>query len=443
MTTQVSQQTDANGMTDEERQQFYDSLEKRINEGGPPVLYQTILEWFNTYSIQSDSFDLKRWLSKRVTRYLKTNDDALRQAKRAIASLGHPLNVFLSGDALLARKALGASEYVGCGFIFYPAKAADGKAVLSKSHNFMPIVDTKGYPVVSRVVPGSPADHANFRPGDVVISINGRSARHRTIDSLTSQVDSLGGTTVRVRRSTDKHPVTIVQAATPVPVVSTRFGDIGYLRISTFLPEDLPAQVLAAMNEVDDCEAIVLDIRGSPGGPALTNIKVLSVFLEEGEAFTVHNDGSSPWERKYAVHRDCLTMTGPGSLHVLNRLAYKLRHRPLFLLVDGNTRSSPEVFTQALRDYGIAMIIGTRTFGKGLVQGNIEVLKYASIETLYGRWLSPKGTWIGDCGVTESSGIIPDVEVAPTPGVLFGEAGDHSLKVALRIATESLAVKRA
>ena len=446
MTTQSQEQRDVNGETKDERNAHLRSIEEYIEANGPQALYKTTLEWFATYSVQSRSFNLKRWLDGRVTRHIKTNEDALRKARQAIASLGHPLNVFISGDALLARKALSDSEYVGCGFIFYPAKTKSGNAVLNCRYEFMPEVDVDGYPVVSRVVPGSPADRADFRPGDTVISIDGRSTRNRSIDSLTGQVDSHVGKTVSVRRSCDKHPLSITQESTPVLVTSARcgvYGDIGYIRLSTFLPQDLPGQTIAAMSELDDCKAIVLDLRGSPGGSATLNLNMLSIFLEQGLMFTVHNDADEPWIMRYSVEKDCLVVVRQdGTPAVLPRSPYQLRHRPLYLLVDGNTRSAPEAFTQALRDHGAtAKVIGSRSFGKGVVQGAIELFKYALIEVLYGRWVSPNGTWIGDAGVSAPGGIVPDVEIKSTPGVLFGEPGDRVLATAIELASDEIAAR--
>lgn len=435
MTTQVQDNTSETAQGEE--LSFAEALEKRIQEGGPPELYRIILDWFCTYCIQASSFDEKRWLSKRVTRHLKTKADALRKAKQAVASLGHPLNVFLAGDTLAARIALSDSEHVGCGFVFYPAKTEHGEAVLNRDHEFMPCVNEHGYPVVARVVPESPADHAHFRPGDVVVSIDGRSARGHSIAQLTERIDDHAGTTVLVRRSVDKHALSIMQKSTPVPVSCARFGDIGYIRISTFLPNDMPEQVEAALQALKDCNAIVLDVRGSPGGPAAINVRALSLFLESGEAFHVVNDGENPFEMTYRIDGGELTLTRSGGhVQVDPRLPYLLEHRPLYILVDGNTRSAPEAFSQSLRDHQVATLVGSRTFGKGVVQGKIEVLKYAVIEALFGRWISPAGIYIGDGGVTSPSGIVPDVTVPSTDGALFGGKGDRVLEITLALATK-------
>lgn len=283
-------------------------------------------------------------------------------------------------------------------------------------------------------------DDPSPRKCQVVISINGRSTKGCSIDELAEQIDYHAGTTVLVRRSVDKHPLRMVQASTPVPAVSDRFGDIGYIRISTFLPEDMPAQVEAALHELENCHAIVLDVRGSPGGRAAVNVRALSLFLECGEAFRVINDGDEPLEMRYAVETDGLIVPrSDGQAQVEPRLPYLLRHRPLFVLVDGNTRSAPEGFSQSLRDHNVATLVGSRTFGKGVVQVRLEVLKYAFIEALFGRWISPGGTYIGDGGVTSPSGIVPDVTVPSSNGVLLGGKGDRVLEVALELAAKATA----
>jgi carboxyl-terminal processing protease len=273
--------------------------------------------------------------------------------------------------------------------------------------SFVAATDTAS---IDRVIPGGPAERAGLRAGDSIASIDGHSiadiGAHGLRDALRGKI----GTTVRIEATrADQHATyTLVRAQIHDPEVTVaRFGDVGYLALSRF--GDRAGTELAA--DLSDLQrrgatAFVLDLRGNGGGYGDEATAVASAFIESGPIFTTRERGGATTVSRASGKADF--------------------HAPLAVLVDGDTASAAEIVAGALQDDRVATLVGTRTFGKGVVQSVYPLPDGSAFKVTTARYTTPKGRDI------DRIGIAPDVVVAEPQDAKRGDpATDPQLKAAL------------
>ncbi len=241
-------------------------------------------------------------------------------------------------------------------------------------------------------LPGSPAEKAGIKIGDKIYAINKEDALSLTVEEAIQKIRGPHGTEV-VLTVTQKGPeslreIKIIRDKIVVPTVvwEKKEKSIAYLRINYFNQETLP-QFRKVINEIKSfgAKGIVLDMRGNPGGYLDTSVAVASEWIKEGlivrEKF--HDK----------TIKDYVSM---GSSHEFATM-------PTVVLVDEGTASGAEIVAGALQDYGLAQLIGKKTFGKGSVQ-NFEPLPDGSaVKLTVAKWFTPKERAI------DKEGIQPDI----------------------------------
>jgi len=248
---------------------------------------------------------------------------------------------------------------------------------------------------------GSPAQKAGIESGDQVVEVNGKSVAGIDLAKVVAEVRGKEGTDVElgVRRPGVKgvRRFTVRREKYDPPVVISRvFGDVGYLRIASF-PENLNRRFNRRLDEIvaKAITALVLDVRLNPGGVVDNAVAVCDRFLREGTILTVRARGGRDVEKHEATNQ-----TSDIDL-------------PLVVLVDGGTASASEIVAGALQDLGRAKIVGSKTFGKGVVNQVIPLPDGSAIALTVARYFTPKGRNIHD------RGIVPDIAVSwkhRTPG---------------------------
>ena len=283
--------------------------------------------------------------------------------------------------------------------------------------------DGDGWVEVHRVQSGSPAEKAGIRPGDRLTSIDGTKLGLRPITEVVSLLrgDEDGanaepGSVVvlgleRGRKSMD---VTLRRALLAVEAVSVhRLGSgVPLIRIDTFV-RGVGDQVRKALDRsVDERTAkspgLVLDLRGNSGGLVSAATEVASAFLDGGLVATYDVDGE---QRALFAEPGGDTTT------------------PLVVLVDGGTMSAAELLAGALQDRGRAVVVGSRTFGKGSVQEPSTLSDGSVVERTVGEYSTPSGRSV------DGSGVQPDLEVDPGAGPKAAER--QALKVLAGLGTPS------
>jgi carboxyl-terminal processing protease len=258
----------------------------------------------------------------------------------------------------------------------------------------MTVTGDAGLLKVIAPIDGTPAARAGIKPGDLITSVDGK-----TIEGLTLQeaVDKLRGppnTQVRltIKREGDTSPIllTLTREIIHIEVVKARReGDIGYVRLSVFNDDtdrDLRA-ALAGFRKSGKLSGLVIDLRNNPGGLLDQAVAVSDDFLNNGEIVSTRGRLSDDDHAWYAKAGDL----GAGL--------------PIVVLINNGSASASEIVAGALQDNHRAVLLGTRSFGKGSVQTLYPLDNEGAIRLTTARYFTPDGRSI------QGEGIIPDVVV--------------------------------
>ena len=264
----------------------------------------------------------------------------------------------------------------------------------------------EGLPRVVDVFAESPAEKAGLQPGDVIVKVDDHVTTDATIDEVATWVRGEAGTTVTVVVRADgtgpERTYDIVRADVPLQPVSWAMvpgSTTALIRLDQFSNGAADDMVQALTDaQAAGATAVVLDLRGNPGGYVNEAVGIASQFLREGVVYV---------ERNAAGEETSHDVTPDG-------VAYDL---PLVVLVDGNTASSSEILSGALQDAGRARVVGETTYGTGTVLGEFVLSDGSALRIGTVEWLTPSGRRIWH------EGIAPDVTVSLPEGA---EAVDPS-----------------
>jgi carboxyl-terminal processing protease len=252
-----------------------------------------------------------------------------------------------------------------------------------------------------------PARQAGIRPGDVIVSIDGTKAAGLGFDVAASMIPGEAGTTVSltVRRPGEPRMIEfrvvrefLTRNAVKWRVITTSERKVGYVRLLGF-SEDVDERVRQATSQLvaAGAEALVLDLRGNPGGLLSQAIQVSSLYLESGVVCST--EGVNQEGRVYTAGGD------PVETEL-----------PLVVLVDDGTASAAEIVAAALRDNRRAVIVGTKTYGKATVQSIFPLSNGAALRLTTATYRTPAGKSIG------GRGIKPKVQAIDNPRTRKDEA---------------------
>jgi carboxyl-terminal processing protease len=277
--------------------------------------------------------------------------------------------------------------------------------------------DKRGLRVL-RVFDGSPAEAAGIRGGDFILAVNGHSLAGVNSEIATNRIKGPAGTSVELRVFTPgeerDRSVKVKRERIEVPVARGRLveRDGHKLGVAELIGFSDGAHALLSREikklRARGAEAIVLDLRGNPGGLLLEAVGVSSLFVEDGEIVSVR--GRHRAERTHDAESDAIL---PESV-------------PVVTLVDGGSASASEIVTGALRDRGRAKVVGTRTFGKGLVQELENLSNGGLLDLTVANYYLPDGETIS------TRGIKPEVRAADDPDTKRDEALPVALDTLVR-----------
>jgi len=284
--------------------------------------------------------------------------------------------------------------------------------------------------LVVHVIPASPAERAGIRAGDHLVGVGSRSLGGMSVDEAAQLLQGPEGSVVTLailRAPAPARAITVRREHVEVPSIeNVRMLDpatgIGYLKISSF-QKTTAGDLETALRRLDvaGMRSLVIDLRGNPGGLLSSAVDVSDLFLERG--LVVATRGRSPEEDfNYSASR-------PGTWRM-----------PLVVVIDGESASSSEIFAGAMRDHGRATLVGTRSYGKGSIQGIFPLdVGGVGMRLTTAKFFSPKGLPYSRVGVE------PDLQVQsvarPAAGVFVAQAGDPFLDAALEVARRSTAAR--
>ena len=274
-----------------------------------------------------------------------------------------------------------------------------------------------GFVKVVSPIDDTPADKANIQPGDLIIGIDNEGVYGLTLDEAVEKLRGKIGDPVLItirRGKNDPFEVKIIRDEIKISSVkSETFDNIGYVRLTTFSQQTTPGLVKAVQEFKkdlgDEFQGVVLDLRNNPGGLLSEAISVSDSFLELGEIVSTRG-------------RD-----GNDSTHHYSRPGDIINGLPLVVLINSGSASASEIVAGALKDHKRAVILGTRSFGKGSVQTVIPLPGHGAMRLTTARYYTPSGISI------QAKGISPDikVEVAKIEPIDFGIVREEDIRGAL------------
>ena len=244
----------------------------------------------------------------------------------------------------------------------------------------------------------TPAHRAGIESGDFITHLNGEQVQGLTLSQAVEKMRGKVGEDIKLTiRRVGKEPfdVTVTRGIIPIRTVRSRVEgkDIGYIRISSFSqPTDKGLKkAMAKIKEElgDNFGGLVLDLRNNPGGLLDQAIAVSDAFLEKGEIVSTRSRNKEDHQRFNAR---------PGDL---------TDGKPIVVLINGGSASASEIVAGALQDHKRAIILGTKSFGKGSVQTIIPLQQHGAMRLTTARYYTPSGRSIQEIGVT------PDINVEP------------------------------
>jgi carboxyl-terminal processing protease len=287
-----------------------------------------------------------------------------------------------------------------------------------------------GYIRISRPQPDTPAERAGVKPFDVILKVNGVSVRHKDFDTVAEMIKGRADTPVKLtlRRQGADRPIEVTILRKPIEYqrvnAEIKAGNIGYISLQQF-NEICDEKVDEAMTrfERQGVKGLILDLRSNPGGMLTSAQEIASRFVPSGKA-VVH-----------IVERG-------GRRNTLPSLESKQNHRtlPLVVLVNRMSASASEIVAGAVKDWKAGTILGTRTYGKGLVQTVIPLSDGSAVAITTARYLTPNGTDI-NAGSDHPGGITPDVTVDVSEDD-FASANDVQLQQAIQLLKRQIALAR-
>ncbi|OSQ51079.1 S41 family peptidase [Marivita geojedonensis] len=278
------------------------------------------------------------------------------------------------------------------------------------------VTQEDGFVKVVSPIDGTPADAAGIEAGDFITHVDGESVLGLTLDEAVDMMRGPVGSeiiiTVVREGETEPFDVSIIRDTIKLTAVRTRLqGDAVVLRVTTFndqtysnLEEGLAEQVEAA-GGMENVEGIVLDLRNNPGGLLNQAIRVSDAFLDKGEIVSTRGRNPEDGDRYNAT---------PGDL---------AEGKPIVVLINGGSASASEIVAGALQDHRRAIVVGTKSFGKGSVQTVMPLRGDGAMRLTTARYYTPSGRSI------QALGVSPDIVVAQPRRPEASEEDDEETNV--------------
>ncbi|MBD2197150.1 MULTISPECIES: carboxyl-terminal processing protease CtpB [Calothrix] len=318
-------------------------------------------------------FNQQDWQATRqslLSKNYASREEAYVAIREALKILGDPYTRFMDPKQYEALTSQTSGEVSGIGI----------RMELNEKTKRLTVVEA---------IENSPALRAGIKAGDEILAINGKSTQEMKVDDASKLIRGKAGTmlTLRLGRSGQSaFDLKLTRATIEVPTVRYTVKQegnrrVGYIRLREF-SSHAADQMRRAIRDLNSQQvnAYVLDLRGNPGGLLQASIEIARMWLDQGGIVrTVDRVGGTEDTKA-------------------NRTA--LTNLPLAVLVDGNSASASEILTGALKDNKRAVVVGSQTFGKALVQSVHELSDGSGLAVTIAHYYTPKGTDINHKGIT-------------------------------------------
>ncbi len=335
------------------------------------IIYRDFLDY-------SGKYNAKDWIKLRKeilsTKYFD-NEDAYVAIKDMLTGLDDPYTRFLDPKELNEMRIDTTGELMGVGI----------QISLDQVTNQIVVVSP---------IEGTPAFLAGIKPKDIIFSIDGKSIEGLSIDSTVKLIRGKKGTKVElgILRDDELLNVSLIRDRIEINVVDSRINNtvlgekIGYLRLKQFNAKS-PKEMSLSINKLEKQQPLgyVLDLRSNPGGLLEASIEIARQWINTGIIVS--------------------TKTKDGITDIRKAKSRALTNRPVVVLIDEGSASASEILSGAIKDNKRGVLVGKKTFGKGLVQSVRSLSDGSGLTVTVAKYLTPSGKDIN------KNGIKPDIEV--------------------------------
>ncbi|AFZ00331.1 carboxyl-terminal processing protease CtpB [Calothrix sp. PCC 6303] len=323
-------------------------------------------------------FNQQNWLAIRqslLSRNYTSREEAYTAIREAMQKLGDPYSRFMDPKQYETLTSQTSGEVSGIGI----------RMELNEKTKKLTVVEA---------IDNSPALKAGVKSGDEIVAIDGKLTKSMKVEDASRLIRGKAGTPITLklaRQGKTAFDLKLTRATIEVPTVRYTLKQegsrkIGYIRLREFSAHasDQMRRAIRDLN-AQNVNGYVLDLRGNPGGLLQASIEIARMWMDDGTIVkTVNRVGSSDESKA-------------------NRTA--LAKQPLAVIVDGNSASASEILTGALKDNKRAVVVGSQTFGKALVQSVHELADGSGVAITIAHYYTPKGTDINHKGIT------PDIKL--------------------------------
>ncbi len=306
--------------------------------------------------------------------YEKVDRDALVEGMYAgmVEGLGDPYSAYFSAEEFASFNDSTTGVYYGIGTVL--TQNADTKVVM-----------------ILHVYPGTPAQEAGLKDGDVIVKVEDIEADSVELSELTTHIKGEEGTTVHleIMRAGEQENLgfDVQRRQIEVPTVQAQMleGNVGWIQITEF-SVSTAEQFDQAVKELQSqgMVSMIVDLRDNPGGVLQAVCDMLDQILPEG--LVVYTEDKYGSRSDYKSDAECMNI-------------------PMAVLINENSASASEIFAGAIKDYDYGTLIGTTTFGKGIVQSIIPLDDGSALKVTMAKYFTPKGNYIHGVGIS------PDIEL--------------------------------
>jgi len=335
-------------------------------------VWQTVNREFVDATFNRVDWEAQR--RKLLSRDYATSEEAYAAIREALKLLGDPYTRFMDPEQYASMQVDTSGELTGVGLTLGMDEETNQLVVVSP-------------------IEGSPADRLGVKSKDVITTIDGKTTQGMDVNTAVSLIRGPAGTnvTLSILRGSERLSFTIKREKIELPTVRSQLHthnglNIGYIRLTQFAANAAEKMREAIQKfEEQKVDGYILDLRSNPGGLLHVSAEIARMWLDRGAIVsTINRQGEQ--ERLRADH-------------------HALTSRPLVILVDGASASASEILSGALQDNRRATIVGTKTFGKGLVQSVHGLSDGSGLAVTIARYRTPNGKDIHQQGIT------PDIVV--------------------------------